>query len=128
MSVNGLKIKKGLVMDEIIDLKEALERVQEDKELLNELFDIYMEDFATKRQALGQALISRDMTKIKEIAHSMKGSSGNISAKPMHAACLKIEVMAKEGKTDGIQELLVDIDGYFERIKDFVARYKKDMA
>jgi len=28
--------------EEIIDLKEVLERVQDDKELLNELFDIYM--------------------------------------------------------------------------------------
>ncbi len=66
--------------EEIIDLKDVLERVQDDKELLAELFDIYQEDFVVKRQALGEAITAKDITKIKEIAHSMKGSSGNISA------------------------------------------------
>lgn len=114
--------------EEIIDLKDVLERVQDDKELLVELFDIYQEDFIAKRKALGDAIASNDIPKVKEVAHSMKGSSGNISAKPMHAACLKLEMLAKEGKTDGMQEVAVAIDGYFERIKIFAANFKKEMA
>jgi HPt (histidine-containing phosphotransfer) domain-containing protein len=114
--------------DEIIDLKDVLERVQDDKELLNELFDIYQEDFEIKRKALGEAIAASDITKIKEIAHSMKGSSGNISAKPLHAACLKLEVLAKENKTDGMLEVVKNIDVYYEEIKIFAARFKKDLA
>jgi len=114
--------------EEIIDLKDVLERVQGDKELLAELFDIYQEDFLVKRQALGDAITAGDITKIKEVAHSMKGSSGNISAKPLHAACLKLEMLAKEGKTDGMQEVASAIDGYFERIKVFAANFKKELA
>jgi HPt (histidine-containing phosphotransfer) domain-containing protein len=49
----------------------------------------------------------------------MKGSSGNISAKPLHAACLKLEMLAKEGKTDGMQEVATAIDGYFEQNQGF---------
>src|SRR5271156_153309 len=92
--------------DEIIDLKDVLERVQDDKELLAELFDIYEEDFVVKRKGLGEAIAAQDIAKIKEIAHSMKGSSGNISAKPLHAACLKLEAQAREGKTDGMLEVV----------------------
>jgi len=114
--------------EEIIDLKDVLERVQDDKELLNELFDIYQEDFVAKRKALGEAIASNNIPKIKEIAHSMKGSSGNISAKPLHAACLKLESLAKEGKTDGMQEVAVAIDGYFEQVKAFAAQFKKDLG
>ena len=114
--------------EEIIDLKEVLERVQEDKELLNELFDIYQEDFVIKRQALGDAIAAHDIAKIKEVAHSMKGASGNISAKPLHAACLQLEKLAKEGKTDGMQEVAVSIDRYFEEIKVFAARFKKELG
>ena len=114
--------------EEIIDLKDVLERVQDDKELLNELFDIYQEDFVVKRQALGDAIAAKDIVKIKEVAHSMKGSSGNISAKPLYAACLKLEMLAKEGKTDGMQEVVETIDGYFERIKVFAANFKKELA
>jgi len=113
--------------EEIIDLKDVLERVQDDKELLDELFDIFQEDFVKKRQALGEAITAKDIGKIKEIAHSMKGSSGNISAKPMYASCLKLEALAKEGKTDGMQEVVTGIDGYFEEVKVFSARFKKDM-
>ena len=114
--------------DEIIDLKEVLERVQDDKELLNELFDIYQEDYIVKRKALGDAIVANDIAKIKEVAHSMKGASGNISAKPLHAACLKLETLAKEGKTDGMQEVAEMIDGYFEEIKVFAARFKKELG
>jgi len=114
--------------EEIIDLKDVLERVQDDKELLAELFDIYQEDFVIKRQALNDAIAAHDIAKVKEVAHSMKGSSGNISAKSLHAACLKLEMLAKEGKTDGMHEVVLEIDGYFERIKIFAAKFKKDLA
>jgi HPt (histidine-containing phosphotransfer) domain-containing protein len=114
--------------EEIIDLKDVLERVQDDKELLSELLDIYQEDFVIKRKALGDAIAANDIAKIKEVAHSMKGSSGNISAKPLHAACLKLETLAKEGKTDGMQEVATSIDGYFERIKVFAVNFKKELA
>jgi len=114
--------------EEIIDLKDVLERVQDDKELLSELFDIYQEDFVVKRKAIGEAIAAKDIPKIKEVAHSMKGSSGNISAKPLHAACLQLEVLAKAGKTDGMQDVLTSIDGYFEEIKIYAARFKKELA
>ena len=116
------------MIEEIIDLKDVLERVQDDKELLAELFDIYQEDFVIKRQALGEAIVAKDIPKIKEVAHSMKGASGNISAKPLYAACLKLEGLAKEGNTDGMQEIAEAIDGYFEQIKVFAAHFKKDLA
>ena len=114
--------------EEIIDLKDVLERVQDDKELLDELFDIYQEDFLVKRKTLGDAIAANDIAKVKEVAHSMKGSSGNISAKPLHAACMKLEVLAKEGKTDGMQEVATAIDGYFEQVKVFAAKFKKELA
>ncbi len=114
--------------EEVIDLKDALKRVQGDKELLAELFDIYQEDFVIKRRALGDAIVADDIAKIKDVVHSMKGSSANISAKPLHAACLKLESLAKEGKTDGMQGVACAIDGYFEEVKVFAARFKKDMG
>ncbi len=49
------------MVEEIIDLKDVLERVQDDKELLGELFDIYLEDFVVKRKALGDAIAAGDI-------------------------------------------------------------------
>ncbi len=114
--------------EEVIDLKDALKRVQGDKELLAELFDIYQEDFVIKRRALGDAMAAGDIAKIKDLAHSMKGSSGNISAKPLHAAWLTLEGLAQEGKTDGMQGVTCAIDDYFEEVKIFAVRFKKDLG
>ncbi len=112
--------------EDIIDLKDVLDRVQDDKELLLELFDIFKEDFAKKRQALGEAVAAGDIVKIKEIAHSMKGSSGNISAKPMHASCLQLEQLAKSDTTTGMDEVVKTIDIQFAQVNVFTAQLKKE--
>ncbi len=118
---------KGEVMEtEIIDLKEVLERVQDDKELLLELFDIYQGDFVKKRQALSDAINAKDITKIKEIAHSMKGASGNISAKMIYGSCLSLEQLAKSNTTDGMNDLVQQIDVQFLQVKDKAAQLSKE--
>ncbi len=115
-------------MSEIIDLKDFMERVQDDKELLLELLDIFQEDFVGKRQALDEAVKTKDITKIKELAHSLKGASGNISAKEMHANFLKIETAAKSDDVDQAAKILKDIDVQFTQIKEFAARIKKEFT
>ncbi len=112
--------------EEIIDLKDVLDRVQDDKELLLELFDIFKEDFVKKRQALGEAVAAGDIVKIKELAHSLKGSSGNISAKPMHASCFQLEQLAKSNTTTGMQDVLKNIDTQFEQVKVFTVQLKEE--
>ncbi len=115
-------------MSEIIDLKDFMERVQDDKELLVELLDIFQEDFVGKRQALGEAVKANDVNKIKEVAHSLKGASGNISAKEMHANFLKMEQFAKSNDFNQIPGLLQNIDGQFEQIKQFALKFKQESA
>jgi len=115
-------------MSEIIDLKDFMERVQDDKELLVELLDIFQEDFAGKRQALGEALKTNDINKIKEVAHSLKGASGNISAKEMHANFLKMEQLAKSNDLSQMPGLLQNIDTQFEQVKQFTVKYKQGAA
>lgn len=114
--------------DDIIDLADVLERVQDDKELLLELLDIYQEDFLLKREALAQAIAGNDIAKVKEVAHSMKGASGNISAKRLYASCLQLEQLAKEGKTDGMDLVLKAIDGQFEEVKANAIKLKQQFA
>ncbi len=114
--------------EDIIDLKDVLDRVQDDKELLLELLDIYIEDFVNKRKDLGEAVSASDFTKIKEVAHSMKGASGNISAKRMYDSCLKLEQLARANSTDGMVDLTKTIDGQFEEIKANTAKLKTEFA
>ena len=114
--------------DDVIDLPEALERVQDDKGFLVELLDIFQEDFLKKRAVLAEALTTKDITKVKEVAHSMKGSSGNISAKRMYAMCLELEKLAKTDSIDGMQDLARNMDAQFAGVQVFAAKLKKELG
>ena len=115
-------------MSEIIDLKDFMERVQDDKELLLELLDIFQEDFVGKRQSLDEALKSKDVNKIKEVAHSLKGASGNISAKEMHANFLMIENAVKCNDLNKVASILEEVNDQFNQIKQFAAKLKKEFS
>ena len=114
--------------DDIIDLPDVLERVQDDKELLLELLDIYQEDFLLKRAALAEGITNKDFVKIKEVAHSMKGASGNISAKRLYATCLLLESKAKENNAEGLDDLLKTVDSQFEEVKANAIKLKQQFG
>jgi len=112
--------------DEIIDVADAMERVQDDQELLIELFDIFVEDFIAKRKELETFLTEGNHSEIKNLVHSLKGAAGNISALSIHRGCMLIEELCEEQKFQLIRELLVDLDQQFSELQDFVVRFKKE--
>jgi two-component system, sensor histidine kinase and response regulator len=114
------------VNDEAIDLKEVLERVQDDRDLLLELLDIFLTDCPPKIEAMKRAVGSKDLTQLRDLSHSLKGASGNISAKKMYAAFLKIEQMAKNNDLNQIETLLKEIDTQLIDVRGYALKLKKD--
>lgn len=112
--------------EDIIDLPEVLERIQNDHELLAELLEIFMEDCPKKMQTLRAALQRKDAAYVGEIAHSVKGASGNISVKPLYSRFLKIEELAKGNQLDSIPPILTEIEGYFQELVTYSAQLKKE--
>ncbi len=113
--------------DEVIDLPEFLDRVQDDKELLLELLDIFSSDYMQKRKQLTEAVEKSDMEKIKNIAHSLKGASGNISAKAMRQSFLDLEEKAKATKVADIKNILQVLDKKFPMLQQRIEQLKKEL-
>ena len=111
---------------DIIDLPEVLERVQNDRDLLLELLDIFLSDCPSKIKAITEAVHARDFEKLKEVSHSMKGASGNISAKKIHAAFLAIEQKAKTNTLDGLDKILKDLDGHMNDLQSYSLQLKEE--
>ena len=105
--------------EQVLDLKEFLERVQDDKELLLELLDIFVEDYKDKSRQLDEAVQRNNYEQVRSVAHSLKGASGNISAKVMCQTFTKLEEMGKDSNLAGAGELLRALKGQFE---DFTVR------
>lgn len=110
--------------EDAVDLKDVLERVQGDVELLKELFQIYSEDFVEKRKALTLAIEKNDYEQVKSIAHSLKGASGNISAKKLYASFLNLEQIGKGSDLSKAPELLARIDVQYQELQKFISEYK----
>jgi len=115
-------------MSEVIfDYDEVMERVQDDKELLLELLDLFTEDFKEKREALTGYTQNKDFENIKGIGHSLKGASGNISAKALREVLLQIEEKGKDEVIDGMEELLVTLDEKFEELNNHLEGIKQKL-
>lgn len=113
-------------MDDVVDLHEALERVQGDRELLLELIGIFLEDCPKKVDAIKEAIAKGDFLLLREAAHSMKGASGNISAKKLYQTFLAIEEMGKKNDLQSAQEVLEDLEGQLKDLKDYLAKLKAE--
>ena len=111
-------------MSQIIDLKDALERVQDDMELLLELFDIFQEDFPGKRNGIWKAFEAGNVVDFQAIAHGVKGATGNISAIQMHETCVLLDRMGKEGTVGTARPFLETLDKQYEEFKAEAARLK----
>ena len=107
-----------------LDLKDVLERVQDDWELLMELLDIFSEDYTEKRELLKELLLENNFEEIRNIAHSIKGAAGNISAKSMHATSEKIEKLAEEKNLTSVKELLPQLDKQFIDLQGCIKELK----
>jgi two-component system sensor histidine kinase/response regulator len=84
--------------------------------LINKFFDGVYIDF----QNLETAISGKDTTKIKEIAHKIKGSSGNLRFVYLSELMKKIEFSAKSGKTSGYDKILKSVKNELSRIKENV--------
>lgn len=108
----------------VIDLDDVMERVQDDKELLLELFDIFEEDYARRRKVLGDALAARNFETIRDVIHSIKGAAGNIGAKTLHAICQNIERMAMDENLNGIVQAMPLLDEQYGAVQGHIAQLR----
>lgn len=113
--------------DEILDVNEFMERVQDDKELLLELLDIFVSDYQEKEKLMKIAVSGNDHEQIKSIAHSLKGASGNISAKKLRETFMKLEELGKNNDTSGADELLSTMNQQFEELLVRIESVKEEL-
>jgi HPt (histidine-containing phosphotransfer) domain-containing protein len=108
-----------------IDMDSVLERVGGDESFLRELLDIYVEDFIEKYPQLEQAISKGDFNNIKEIGHSLKGSSGNLSLTGLHETAYGIELSGKENDIEQAKLYFIRLKEEFKKFKDFLPPEKR---
>jgi HPt (histidine-containing phosphotransfer) domain-containing protein len=108
-----------------IDMDSVLERVGGDESFLRELLDIYIEDFIDKYAQLEKAISENDSNNIREIGHSLKGSSGNLSLTGLHETAYGIELSGKDNDVERAKALFTQLREEFKKLKDVLPHEKR---
>ncbi len=86
-------------------------------EMLSELTEVFLEDTSSGLAALKEASETGDAEAIERVAHTLKGSAGNMGAKRMAAICSELQDAGESGDLSGASELLVGLKAEFERVR-----------
>ena len=79
-----------------IDVASGLPRVAGNKNLYIKLLRHVAADAPATKEKLAAAFANKDATALREIAHSLKGSAGNLSIVDVAAAAERVESAARE--------------------------------
>ncbi|RLB03410.1 MAG: hypothetical protein DRG55_00355 [Deltaproteobacteria bacterium] len=104
------------------DVGKALEMAGGDVEFLKELVEIYRSDYPDKLSKIRQALKDGDAKTLYETAHSLKGASGNLGLGRVYELALEIERMGKEGRLQGAEEVLGELEEELRRFEELVSQ------
>ena len=97
-------MKKKISSNLDFDHRELLARVENDRELLNEVLTIFKEEFPPHVQALREAVESGDGRLVAAAAHALKGMLSNLAAHQAADAAGRLERMGHSGEASGFQD------------------------
>lgn len=91
---------------EVFAVTEALDRVDYDTSLLEELVEIFFSEFEVAMVHLRESAANNDAKLFGRTAHSIKGASGNVGARRVSSIAFTLERRGLGGDVSGSQEEL----------------------
>ena len=101
-----------------IDVATGLTRVAGNKKLYVKLLRHVAADAPTTREKLSAAIMNGDAQIVREIAHSLKGASANLSITDVAAAAEHLELAAKG---EDFSALFVHLDALEKALQQYIA-------
>lgn len=101
-----------------IEALEMLVQLMEDD--FSELVDVFVRDSEPRIEALKQAIASKDVKSLRDLSHSFKGASGNLSALPLANLCFEVETLSRENNVAGVEEIIFQIEREYLAVKSIL--------
>ncbi|WP_337872117.1 ATP-binding protein [Ignavibacterium sp.] len=89
-----------------------------DKEFEKDLLGDYFKDAEIKLETLKEFISQKNLRKIQELAHTLKGSSYSVGAKAIGDEALGIEISAKSNDIESVEERLIQLTKVFRESKE----------
>jgi HPt (histidine-containing phosphotransfer) domain-containing protein len=91
------EIASANVSEEILDINGALGRMEGDRELLEEVARLFLNECPKMLDGIRQASAAQDARVFERLAHTVKGSSANIGARALSQVAAEMEKQARSG-------------------------------
>ncbi|MFW5807624.1 MAG: Hpt domain-containing protein [Spirochaetota bacterium] len=95
-------------MNSVLNVNATMERIDNDRYRLRELYTIALQEFPKWRNRLKESIDSSDLEAIQKTAHSYKGSSATLGAEVLNEMFLDMEDAAKDGNMDRVRKIFTD--------------------
>ena len=112
------------VNSNIFDVDSLMERISGDREFFEELVKLFIEDTPKHFESIKNAYKGKDVEKIQQIAHTIKGSAGNFGASSLQKVALSLEQTAQAGNLSRIGHLIDAVEMEFEILKKEIRKIK----
>ena len=97
-------------LKELIDFADLMTRVEDDRELLDELFVLFREGFPEQRNLLEAAMNQNDWPRVAKLAHLLKGMLANLSFSKGVRLAVAMEASARQADAAATRRTLSDFD------------------
>jgi CheY-like chemotaxis protein/HPt (histidine-containing phosphotransfer) domain-containing protein len=111
-----------------IDVEEALQRMEGDRELFRELLILFAEHIPQLLGDIQSAVVSSDSEKLRVAAHSLKGAASNICAEPVRSTAERLEIMGKSSDFKEVESFLADLEKKVNWLREYVDKLQSDQS
>ena len=108
----------------LINMKELLEIMDDDKELIKECFNEFINDASNMLERIKNAIESGDAAGLDSSAHKIKGSLRYLAAEKASGLAYGLETMGKNGNLDKAGETFQSLESECEKLKKVMAGYE----
>jgi len=108
--------RNGSDFSEIIDLKEAMTRLDDDYELLEEIWDVFLEDAPNQINILEKSIREKDFMTVAHQSHSLKGAAANIGAVGTADLAGRLQRFAERKKMEDVEKIYGTLKKEMEKL------------
>lgn len=120
-STSPADVIQALTSQPAFDRAAALEQLDGDESLLQELAGLFLEDCPQQMEALRQAVAAGDPSGLQEAAHAFKGAVVAFAAGSTVEAARRLEEMGRTGNLAGAAEALAVLEEQVQRLRPALA-------
>ncbi len=110
----------------VFDWDAALDRVEGNKELLQEIIELFFDEIPKLLSAIHESLVRRDAKALERAAHTLKGAMGNLSAKEAFTAARRLEMLGRGGDLTNVEDVYAELEEAINHLTIVLAALKEE--